>query len=55
MIVLSTARAGVGLMPEVPRASGETKMRLDREEGRTSLALPAARDGRPFPATREPA
>ena len=31
MIVLSAVRAGAGLVPQVPRATGETKMRLDRE------------------------
>lgn len=31
MIVLSTVRAGTGLMPQVPRATGETKMQLVRE------------------------
>ncbi len=54
MIVLSTIRAGAGLMPQVLRATGETKMQLDREEGRTSSAMRGTRDGSPLPATQAP-
>lgn len=54
MIVLSTVRAGAGLMPQVSHATGKTKMQLDREKGRASLAMRTARDGSPLPAIRAP-
>ena len=52
MIVLSTVRAGAGLLPQVRRGTGKAKMQLDREKGRTSLAMRATRDGSPLPANR---